>query len=101
MEFLADAVTDELLHDAEPLGMCDGLDGAANVAHSASWPHRVDAGVEAALGDIDEAARVGVDLADRVRRRTIAVHAVEIHGDVTVHDVAVDQRTDVTDAVRQ
>ena len=40
-----------------------------------------------------------VDVADEERDRRVAVHAVEVDGDVDVDDVAVDQRPAVGDAV--
>ena len=55
-------------------------------------PHRGDAAVEALAGDLDQASAGLVDLADEEGGVGVAVHAVEVDGDVEVDDVAVAQR---------
>src|SRR3954470_14321847 len=100
VELLADAMTDELAHDAKSLVLCDRLDGAPDVAHAAPGPHRIDTDVQAPLRDVDEVPGRGIDVADEERCRAVAVHAVEIDRDVAVDDVAGHERAVVGDPVR-
>ena len=48
--------------------------------------------IMAFIGDVDEAARLQLDVADEIHAAGVAVPAVDDHGDVDIDDVAVAQR---------
>ena len=90
VELLADAVADELAHDAEPAGGGVVLDGPADVVDVGAGAHRGDAVVHGGPGLAHQSTRRVVDLADQERGVGVAVDAVVVHGHVDVDDVAVD-----------
>ena len=99
VELLADAVADERPDDAVAVRLGVVLDGPADVADRPARAHGLDAVPHALLGDAHELAADRVDVADEERGVGVAVHAVDVRGDVDVEDVAVLQHAGVGDAV--
>ncbi len=66
------------------------LDGSADGVEGCTRADASIASLEALARDLDQAAGLGVDVADEEGGVGVAVHAVEVDGDVEVDDVAVD-----------
>ncbi len=99
VELLTDAVADERPHHAVFVLVGVFFDGSANVGERAIGLHGLDALPHAFFGHADELSVGLVDLADEEGGVGVAVHAVEVAGDVEVDDVAGAQNGRVWDAV--
>ena len=94
-----DAVTAEIAHHGATLALGIALDRVADVAQPRAGPHLGDAAHRGIVGDVDEPARLHARLADIEHAARVPVPAVEDHGHVDVHDVALLQPLVAGDAV--
>ena len=69
MEQLADAVADEIPHDAGALRLGVSLDCGTDIAGGPAGAGRGDARVDALVGDFDQPLGLPTDLADGVHAR--------------------------------
>src|SRR5512143_805056 len=86
MELDADAVPDEIAHDAEARGLDNGLHRGADVADVVAEHRRRDAGVERALRHGKQPAGVRADLTDGDGRRAVGEVAFVADADVDRDD---------------
>ena len=95
----ADPVAGELADHAvaEPAGVA--LDHPADHVDPAAGPDRLDAALERLAGPLDQQPRLLVDVTGEEGGVGVAVHAVEVAGDVDVDEVAVLDDAVVGDAV--
>ena len=99
VELLADPVTDEVPHNAEPVRLGMGLDRPADLVERPARLCRFDAPLQALPGDVDKPPGQLVDLADEEGGVGVAVDTLLEKGDVEIDDVAVCQGPIVGNAV--
>ena len=73
----ADAVADELAHDAKIVLAGMAFDRPSDVVHLGTRSHRVDALHHRHVRLRDEFAGMSIDVADKERARIVAVHTVD------------------------
>src|SRR5690606_27795129 len=88
VEDAADAVAAEVADDRHAIGLDHLLDGVADVAEGGARLDDRQTGLEGIVGDVDQLARAGVEVSDRIHAAGVAVPAVDDDGVVDVDDVA-------------
>src|SRR5690606_24213499 len=88
VEDAADAVAAEVADHRHALGLDDLLNGVADVAEGGAGLDDGQARGKRVIGDLDQLAGAGVDLADRVHAAGVAVPTVDDDRVVDVDDVA-------------
>ena len=100
MHLPPNAVSADLLHDADTFVTSKLLDGRADVPETSAITNDRDAHVAATTRDIDDALRIRAHFADQEHRTGVTVVAVDVGGDINVDDVAhLEQLAGAGDAV--
>jgi hypothetical protein len=85
-------VADERAHDAQPLGLDDGLDGVGDVAEPVADLALLHRGEQRPLRDLEQLARDGRDRADGKGDGAVGDPAPVDHADVDGDDVPARER---------
>ena len=100
MKHLAQAMTAEVAyHRAALLSLGIALDGMADIAGGGAGLYHGNAPHHGLIGDVHQARGLQLHVADGIHAAGVAVPAVQDHGDVNVHHIAVAQRLVFGDAV--
>ena len=99
VEDAPDAVAAEVAYHGAALALGVALDRVADIAEPRAGPDLGDAAHHGLVGDVDEPARLHARRARVEHAARVAVPAVEDHGHVDVHDVALLQPLVAGDAV--
>ncbi len=99
VEFAADPVAGEVAHDAVAEAGGVFFDDAADDVDFAAGAHGFHGPVEGFFGALNQQTGFFVDVADEQGAVGVAVHAVEVGGDIQVEDVAVFEHGGVGDSV--